>query len=79
MYEYHDQYKHAYENGDVGAQERWINQLCWEVARYAAGEGIVVYPLMEMHLDAEGKKLAAHDREEHLVRAFALSFIIVQN
>ncbi|KAI0338433.1 hypothetical protein BDW22DRAFT_1338004 [Trametopsis cervina] len=65
MYEYHDQYKRAYERGDVDAQARWANQLRWEIARHAVGEEIVVYPLMEKHLGEKGKKLADHDREEH--------------
>ena len=68
MYEYHDLYKRARERGDVGAQTRWAHQLRWEIARHAVGEEIIVYPLMEKHLGAEGRKLADHDREEHLVR-----------
>ncbi|KAJ6481901.1 hypothetical protein C8R45DRAFT_831624 [Mycena sanguinolenta] len=63
MYEYHDYYKKA--AGDSDAQARWANQLRWEIARHAVGEEIVVYPLMEKHLGAEGRKLADHDREEH--------------
>ena len=43
----------------------WANQLRWEVARHAAGEEIVVYPLMEKHLGAEGTRLADEDRAEH--------------
>jgi len=66
MYEYHDQYKGARERNDVGAQERWSHQLRWEIARHAVGEEIVVYPLMEKHLGEKGKKLADHDREEHM-------------
>ena len=81
MYEYHDQYKRAYERGDAEAAERWTNQLRWEVARHAVGEEIIVYPLMEQHLGEKGKKLADHDREEHLVRhlqnPWVLSFLIL--
>ncbi|KAJ7076502.1 hypothetical protein B0H15DRAFT_925159 [Mycena belliarum] len=63
MYEYHDYYKKS--AGDTDAQTRWARQLTWEIARHAVGEEIVVYPLMEKHLGAEGLKLADHDREEH--------------
>ncbi|KAJ7603519.1 hypothetical protein DFH06DRAFT_987863 [Mycena polygramma] len=63
MYEYHDYYKKS--AGDSDAQARWANQLRWEIARHAVGEEIIVYPLMEKHLGAEGLKLADHDREEH--------------
>ena len=70
MYEYHDQYKRARTRGDVDAQGRWARQLIWEIARHAVGEEIVVYPLMERHLGEKGKQLAAHDREEHLVRRY---------
>ncbi|OCH85967.1 hypothetical protein OBBRIDRAFT_797631 [Obba rivulosa] len=65
MYEFYDQYKRARERGDVPAQERWVRQLTWEVARHAVGEEIVVYPLMEKHLGGKGVQLADHDREEH--------------
>ncbi|KAL1941682.1 hypothetical protein VTO73DRAFT_7121 [Trametes versicolor] len=65
MYEYHDQYKRAWDRSDVDAQARWARQLTWEIARHAVGEEIVVYPLMEQHLGEKGKKLADHDREEH--------------
>ncbi|KAJ7230855.1 hypothetical protein B0H12DRAFT_1223511 [Mycena haematopus] len=63
MYQYHDYYKKS--AGDSDAQVRWANQLRWEIARHAVGEEIIVYPLMEKHLGAEGRKLADHDREEH--------------
>jgi len=63
MYEYHDYYKKS--TGDADAQARWANQLRWEIARHAVGEEIIVYPLMEKHLGAEGLKLTDHDREEH--------------
>lgn len=68
MYEYHDQYKRAWDRSDIDAQARWARQLTWEIARHAVGEEIVVYPLMEQHLGEQGKKLADHDREEHQVR-----------
>lgn len=68
MYEYHDKYLRAFKQGDVGACERWANQLRWEIARHAVGEEIVVYPLMEKHLGDKGKQLADHDRAEHVVR-----------
>ena len=68
MYEYHDQYKRAHERGDTEAQDRWSNQLRWEIARHAVGEEIVVYPLMEKKLGERGLELAEHDRQEHVVR-----------
>lgn len=63
MYEYYDLYQKAHGNAD--AQERWARQLIWEVARHAVGEEIVVYPLMEQYMGADGVKQADHDREEH--------------
>jgi len=63
MYAYYDQYKRA--DGDPEAQGRWGRQLIWEIARHAVGEEIVVYPLMEKYLGAEGKKLADQDRADH--------------
>ena len=53
--------------GDVDTQVRW--QLTWEVSHHAAGEEIVVYPLLEKHLGAEGRQLADHDRADHQVRS----------
>lgn len=67
MYEYYDNYLAA--KGDVDTQARWIRQLTWEVARHAAGEEIVVYPLMEKHLGSEGRQLADRDRADHQVRS----------
>ena len=56
MYEYYDQYvKNA---GKPDAQQRWANQLFWEIARHAVGEEIVIYPLMEKHLGSKGLELA---------------------
>ncbi|KAK7056962.1 hypothetical protein VNI00_002680 [Paramarasmius palmivorus] len=63
MYEYHDEYKKA--AGDPDTQARWARQLTWEIARHAVGEEIVIYPLMEKYMGAEGKRLADGDREEH--------------
>lgn len=63
MYEYYDNYLKA--AGDADAQGRWARQLTWEVARHAVGEEIVVYPLMEEHMGAEGLKLADQDRADH--------------
>ncbi|KAF8154446.1 hypothetical protein B0H34DRAFT_716517 [Crassisporium funariophilum] len=63
MYAFYDKYVQS--NGDADAQERWSRQLIWEVARHAIGEELVVYPLMEKHLGAEGKKLADEDRADH--------------
>lgn len=66
MYEYYDQYVRASGNSDI--QERWANQLTWEIARHAVGEELVVYPLMEKHLGPEGRELADADRADHQVR-----------
>ncbi|KIK98634.1 hypothetical protein PAXRUDRAFT_823679 [Paxillus rubicundulus Ve08.2h10] len=63
MYEYYEQFqKHA---GNTDLQKRWAHQLTWEVVRHAAGEEIIVYPLMEASLGQEGKALADQDREDH--------------
>ncbi|KAG9043844.1 hypothetical protein FS842_001697, partial [Serendipita sp. 407] len=52
MYDYYDEYIRA--EGDIDAQGKWGRLLTWEVARHAAGEEIVVYPLIEKHLGEEG-------------------------
>jgi len=65
MYVYYDEY--VKNQGNPDAQARWARQLTWELARHAVGEEIVVYPLMEKHLGAEGKKLADEDRADHQV------------
>ncbi|PPR04198.1 hypothetical protein CVT24_010746 [Panaeolus cyanescens] len=63
MYAFYDEYvKHE---GNPEAQSKWARQLIWEVARHAVGEELVVYPLMEKHLGAEGLRLASEDREDH--------------
>ncbi|KAF9556871.1 hypothetical protein CPC08DRAFT_764939 [Agrocybe pediades] len=64
LYTYY--YEYVKNKGNIDAQERWARQLIWEVARHAIGEELVVYPLMEKHLGAEGKRLADEDRQEHL-------------
>ena len=66
MYTYYDQY--VKNTGDADAQDRWARQLIWEVARHAVGEELVIYPLMERHLGAQGQRLADEDRAEHQVR-----------
>ena len=63
MYEYYDNYQKA--KGDKSLQQRWANQLIWEIARHAVGEEIVIYPLMEQHLGQQGLDLANEDRAEH--------------
>lgn len=68
MYEYYDSYERAQAASDADAQARWARQLIWEVARHAVGEEIVVYPLMEEHMGAQGKALADGDRVAHQVR-----------
>ncbi|KAL5478709.1 hypothetical protein ACEPAI_1986 [Sanghuangporus weigelae] len=65
MYEYYDAFTRARSAGDNDKAERWARQLIWEVARHAVGEEIVVYPLMEKHLGAQGLRLADQDRTEH--------------
>ncbi|KAG6326935.1 hypothetical protein ID866_12154, partial [Astraeus odoratus] len=59
---YYDQYKKAV---NVKDKDKWSNQLTWEVARHAAGEEIVVYPLFEKKLGEEGRKMAEKDRADH--------------
>jgi hemerythrin superfamily protein len=66
MYRYYAMFEKALKDNDPDAVGRWGNQLRWEVARHAAGEEIVVYPLLEKHLGDEGKRLADEDREQHL-------------
>ncbi|TFK19003.1 hypothetical protein FA15DRAFT_697781 [Coprinopsis marcescibilis] len=63
MYEYYDQY--ILNAGDTVVQQRWANQLIWEIARHAAGEEIVIYPLMEQYLGTKGVELADKDRADH--------------
>lgn len=75
MYGYYDRYKCAVDNGDKEGQARWARQLTWEVARHAAGEEIVVYPLLEQHLREEGKRIADNDRADHQASfTFSLRF-----
>lgn len=62
---YFDEYKKN--QNDSSAQERWTNLFTWEVARHSVGEEIVVYPLMEKHLGAQGHDLAEGDRRDHQV------------
>jgi len=68
MYDYYDQY--VQNTGNPQAQQKWANQLMWEVARHAVGEELVVYPLMEEYLGPDGKSLADQDRADHQVRCF---------
>ncbi|KAF9044216.1 hypothetical protein BJ165DRAFT_1347876 [Panaeolus papilionaceus] len=63
MYAFYNEY--TKNNGNPEMQSKWARQLIWEVARHAVGEELVVYPLMEKHLGAEGKRLADEDRAEH--------------
>jgi hypothetical protein len=73
MYDNHDKYLKAKGNRD--AQERWARQLTWEIARHAAAEEIVFYPLLEEKLGQQGLKLAERDRAEHQVRPSLFSQI----
>ncbi|KAI8826019.1 hemerythrin HHE cation binding domain-containing protein [Fimicolochytrium jonesii] len=45
-------------------QEKWANQLRWEIARHSIGEELIVYPAYEKHFP-NGKALADKDRAEH--------------
>lgn len=65
MYEYYSYYQKS--AGDADAQARWARQLTWEVARHAIGEELIVYPLMQELLGAEGKRMADEDRAQHQV------------
>lgn len=60
-------YYHEYRKSgtNLDAKERWANQLIWEIARHAAGEEIVVYPLFEKHLGQQGREMAERDRRDH--------------
>jgi len=60
--DYYGKIKNA---GDEDSKVRWRNQFVWELARHSLGEELVVYPAMEKHLGAQGKKLADKDRAEH--------------
>jgi hypothetical protein len=71
MFAYFDEYKKHPD--DPSAQERWANLFTWEVARHSVGEEIVVYPLMEKYLGAEGYKLAEGDRRDHQVSEISIS------
>ncbi|KAF8632800.1 hypothetical protein AX17_004755 [Amanita inopinata Kibby_2008] len=62
---YYNEYLKAQSRNDRDAQERWSNQLTWEIARHAVGEEIVVYPLFEKHLGPKGRELADKDLREH--------------
>jgi len=63
IFHYYDKYVESI--GNVDAQERWSNQLIWEVARHSVGEELIVYPLMEEKL-TDGRRLADQDRADHL-------------
>ncbi|KAG8955338.1 hypothetical protein FRC04_008689 [Tulasnella sp. 424] len=60
--EYYNKYQAATTEKE---QTEWANQFRWELARHSAGEELVVYPALEKHLGAEGKKIAEEDRAEH--------------
>ncbi|KAJ3034141.1 hypothetical protein HDV00_005426 [Rhizophlyctis rosea] len=51
--------------GNAHEQQKWANQLAWEVARHSAAEELVLYPLLEKNLP-DGKALADKDRAQHL-------------
>jgi hypothetical protein len=69
---FYTEYKAA--AGNLDQQQRWANQLTWEIARHSIGEELVVYPLLEKALGEKGHALAEHDREDHQVIYF--SFIV---
>ncbi|KAJ3049186.1 hypothetical protein HK097_009799 [Rhizophlyctis rosea] len=50
--------------GNAHEQQKWANQLIWEVARHSVAEELVLYPLLEKKLP-DGKALADKDRAQH--------------
>ena len=57
--------KYCSNKGNANEQQKWLNQFTWELARHSIGEELVVYPLFEDKLGAEGKSIADQDRKEH--------------
>ncbi|KAJ3040478.1 hypothetical protein HK097_002555 [Rhizophlyctis rosea] len=51
--------------GNDKEQQKWANQLIWEVARHSVAEELVLYPLIEKKLP-DGKALADKDRAQHM-------------
>ncbi|CAG8606829.1 16953_t:CDS:2, partial [Funneliformis caledonium] len=50
---------------DDNERQKIANTLIREISLHSATEEIVLYPLVEKHMD-DGKKFADHNREEHL-------------
>jgi len=67
----HDELKEYYNNYKSASTEKektqWSNQFRWELARHSVGEELLLYPALEKHFGAEGKKMADEDRAEHKV------------
>jgi hemerythrin superfamily protein len=57
-------YEHIIGTSDQSEQERYQNQLTWELARHSIGEELVVYPAFEKYVPG-GVELANKDRQEH--------------
>ncbi|MCL6375731.1 hemerythrin domain-containing protein, partial [Pectobacterium atrosepticum] len=60
---FYDQY--LQNGGNTDAQQRWANQLTWEIARHSISEELVVYPLLEKVMADQGHVLAESDRDDH--------------
>jgi hemerythrin superfamily protein len=68
------EYYHNILNGpDSDTATGWQNQFTWELARHSIAEELVMYPVFEKKLGAEGHNMAEKDRAEHqIVRVFVL-------
>ena len=63
--ELEEYYQTIVDSTDTDTQTRYQNQFVWELARHSVAEELVLYPIMEKVLGAEGKAKADHDRKEH--------------
>ncbi|KND00129.1 uncharacterized protein SPPG_04471 [Spizellomyces punctatus DAOM BR117] len=59
---YYEQY--LANDGKPTEQQKWVNQLFWEIARHSIAEELIVYPALEKHV-TNGKAIADKDRQEH--------------
>jgi hypothetical protein len=58
-------YNEVINSTDHGHQQRFGNQLVWELARHSIGEELVVYPAFEKYMGLKGQEMADSDRQEH--------------
>ncbi|KAF4338901.1 hypothetical protein FBEOM_7197 [Fusarium beomiforme] len=58
-------YNEVINSTDHGHQQRFGNQLVWELARHSIGEELVVYPAFEKYMGPKGQEMADSDRQEH--------------